>query len=108
MSYDLHITRKKFWTDEDGPVITPEEWLAVVENDGDLRIDDAQGEPFFAVWDGPGEYQCWISYDADEGGLYSKEPTDEFFDKMIQIAALLGSKVQGDDGETYRADGTIE
>jgi hypothetical protein len=107
MGYDLHITRKNYWTDEEGPIITPEEWLAVVLNDPELRIDDEETEPYFAVWEGPGAYQCWIDYSSDEGGLYSKEPTDEFFGKMVQIAKLLGGKVQGDDGETYRADGSI-
>jgi hypothetical protein len=41
LGYDVHITRKKFWANLDGPVITAEEWLLYVANDPQLRLDPA-------------------------------------------------------------------
>ena len=102
MGYDLHVTRKEHWADEEGPAIMPDEWLAIVQSDPELTLDEENG-PYFAVWSGSGEYECWIDY--FEGDLFSKYPTDEFTEKMVQIAKLLGAKVQGDDGEVYPGGG---
>ena len=38
MGYDVHITRKKEWSDEDGPRITEDEWQAYVASDADMII----------------------------------------------------------------------
>ena len=102
MGYELHITRKKRWSDTEGSSITPEEWLAVVQDDPELTIDEENG-PYFAVWSGPGEYPCWLDY--SDGDLFSNYPTDEFIEKMVQLAKALGGKVQGDDGEVYPGGG---
>ena len=103
MGYDLHITRKKYHFDEEGPVITPEEWLSIVENDPALTIDEENG-PYHAVWSGPSKYpDAWIDY--FEGCLFSKYPDEPLIDKMVQIAKLLDAKVQGDDGEIYLGGG---
>ena len=101
MGYDLHITRKEFHPCE-GPMITPEEWLEIVQDDPELTISRQRG-PYFADWSGPGKYPCWLDY--DNGNLYSKNPTDEMIDKMVQIAKRLDAKVQGDDGEVYHGAG---
>jgi hypothetical protein len=99
MGYDLQITRKEFWADEEGPVITSAEWLGLIHDDPSLTLDEENG-PYFAVWTGPGEYPDWIDY--DEGGyLFSKNPTDEGVDKMIEVANRLDARVQGEDGEAY-------
>ncbi|MBC7526379.1 MAG: hypothetical protein H7308_02410 [Chthonomonadaceae bacterium] len=99
MGYDLRVTRCTLEVDEE---ITREEWLEVVDNDPELTIDESNG-PYFAVWSGPGKYPCWIDYSS--GDLWSKYPTDEFIEKMVQIAKLLGGRVQGDDGEIYPGGG---
>ena len=85
-----------------GEEITREEWLEVVDNDPELTIDESNS-PYFAVWSGPGKYPCWIDYSS--GDLWLKYPTDEFIEKMVQIAKLLGGRVQGDDGEIYLGGG---
>lgn len=98
MGYDLYITRKEFHASNEGVVITPDEWLAVIQNDPELTVNDLN-HPYFAYWTGPGQYPCWLDY--INGDLYSKNPTDEMVDKMVQIAKRLGARVQGDDGEEY-------
>ena len=109
MGYDFYITRKKnLLLDKDGPVITPEEWLSVVHSDPELTLDSPDTEPFFAAWSASGEYPCWIDYDADSGSLFSSSPTDEFFEKMAQIAKVLNGSLQGEAGERYHNDGTLE
>jgi hypothetical protein len=43
MGYDLHITRKTFWADPDGPHITTEKWLAFIAPDPQLERDHSAG-----------------------------------------------------------------
>lgn len=102
MGYDLHITRKDDWADETGPVITAEEWRALIDSDSELELDShtrcvmSDGEFVFAAWNGQtgalGHYA---------GEITSKNPDELLIAKMIEIANRLGAKVQGDDGETY-------
>ena len=107
MGYDLHITRKTDWSDADGPVITEAEWRATIEADPELRLDTesrctmADGEYVFAAWSGePGV----LGYYAGE--ISTKNPEKPLISKMVRIARTLGAQVQGDDGETYRENGT--
>lgn len=102
MGYDLHITRKRDWASPEGPEITSDEWLALVQSDPEFTLDPRNG-PCFAIWSGPGAYACWIDY--HHGNLFSKYPTDEFIEKMIALARQLGGKVQGDEGEVYPRGG---
>ena len=99
MGYDLHITRADFWAENEGQGIGREEWLRVVEQDPELTIDEQNG-PLFANW-GPvsDAYSPW--FDWSEGNVYTKNPDRNSLVKMLQIAALLGATVQGDDGEIY-------
>ena len=39
MGYDLHITRKVDWADEEGPAIPESEWDRIVERDSELARD---------------------------------------------------------------------
>jgi len=101
MGYDVHITRKKDWCDEDGPVITAEEWLRYVASDPQLRLDPSSKRHSVTI-DIQSEYpDPWLEW--FNGEIYSKNPDEAIRAKMIQIAAALGAKVQGDDGETYRS-----
>ncbi len=104
MGYDLHITRQVYWAGKDGPEIAPDEWLAIVRADPELTLRGLNG-PYYADWSGPGKYPCWLDFDG--GCVYTKYPTDEMIEKMVQISKLLGAKVQGDDGEVYLGDGQV-
>ncbi|QWV92377.1 hypothetical protein KP004_14330 [Geomonas oryzisoli] len=99
MGYDLHITRKTFWADDDGPEITSLEWLEAVNKDPSLTLAGYNGD-FFVLWTGPSEYEePWLDW--REGEIYSKNPDEAMITKMLEIAGRLGAAVQGDDGEIY-------
>ena len=77
MGYDLHITRKEDWSDEDGPVITEAEWRRVIHEDPELQLDTdsrctmADGEYIFASWNGEQEVLAFYG-----GEITSKYPTN--------------------------------
>jgi hypothetical protein len=39
MGYNVRITRKQNWSDEEGPEIPLAEWIAVVAADPEMRLD---------------------------------------------------------------------
>ena len=99
MGYDLHVTRKSFWADEVGPVITIEEWLAYVNSDPTLTPDSRNG-PHMVLWNGPSKYEePWIDW--NEGELYTKNPDPPLIGKLLEIATALNARVRGDDNEVY-------
>lgn len=120
MGYEVHITRKSDWFAEEGAEITLQEWLACVESDPDMRLDDAaeavnaDGEtirferPGIAVWTayrghGEGGNMAWFCHFDDR--ITVKNPDLEILAKMHHLSRALGAKVQGDDGEIYDAFG---
>jgi len=110
MGYDLHITRKADWWDEDGPVIGFDEWKALVLSDPEMRWDGAAeaGTPEgtgMAIWtsytkSGRDENRAWFDLNA-AGDIFTKNPDKEIRVKMFQLAQKLHAKVQGDEGELY-------
>jgi len=116
MTYDVHITRKDEWSDEDGPEITLDEWRAVVAADPELREDGFAEvrtpdgstlrveHPGLTAWTGrPGATAdggvAWISY--SDGELVVSGPDRAVLEKVIDLAERLGANVQGDEGEHY-------
>ena len=101
MGYDLHITRKANWTDDDGDTITPAEWLSVLDSDPELsRATDTGNDTPAGAWNGDPLFQF------DDGQITCKNADKAIIRKMVHIAERLGARVQGDDGEIYRQDGT--
>jgi hypothetical protein len=119
MAYEVHITRKQNWFDKEGPAITLEEWRKYAASDAEMRLDvvpepaTPQGtvrmeSPGAALWaayskQGPRDAQ-WFRHFRDR--VTVKDPDAEVIGKMCRIAAALGGKVQGNDGEVYAADGS--
>lgn len=98
MGYDLHITRRRHWSDG-GADITTDEWLAYVRRDPELRLRPEMG-PYFADWSGPCERdEPWLDW--SKGQIYTKNPDAALINKMLAIACEFGAAVQGDDGEIY-------
>jgi hypothetical protein len=96
MGYDLHITRKENWSDDDGAPITPDAWLAVLDADPELsRATDAGDDTLAGAWNGRTLF--WF----DDGEITCKNPDEPVIRKMVAIAQRLGANVQGDDGERY-------
>lgn len=122
MGYEVHITRKTEWFDNDGPAISIEEWLGYVASDpemradgyaevktpeGTLRIDDDG----IAVWIAyPGHCKngnmAWFCHFEDR--ITVKNPDESILVKMYEIASKLEAKVQGDEGEEYNSDGQLK
>ncbi|HUT93872.1 MAG TPA: hypothetical protein VMY37_30695 [Thermoguttaceae bacterium] len=103
MGYDFHITRADPWWENDDRPIAPEEWLKIVEDDPELRLDPANG-PYFATWLGDSELDGpWLDW--DDGRISTKNPDRALLDKMLDIARRLGANVLGDDGEPYLGKG---
>ncbi len=119
MGYDIHITRKENWFDEDGVnEIKLNEWTSYIASDSEMRLEDQasstnkirEGIKYknngLAVWtsyskNGLEDNYAWFDYRA--GNVTVKNPDEEIINKMIDIAGRVNAKVQGDDGETYEA-----
>ena len=99
MGYELHITRAKFWAENEGQEITGAEWLRLIGEDVELKNDENNG-PLFAEWS-PTTPRSSSWFDWSDGNIYTKNPGRKTLVKMLQIADLLGATVQGDEGEIY-------
>jgi hypothetical protein len=93
----FYITRGEYWFSNDGSEISPEEWLAVVESDLELKLAGFNG-PYFAIWSGPSKYEePW--FDWQEGNIATKSPDEPILQKLLQLAERLKGTVQDDDGQ---------
>jgi hypothetical protein len=104
VGYDVYITRKESWFEEEGPAIDQEEWLTLVKQDPELRLEPAEG-PYHAVWNGPSEdpdLEPWLDW--WEGNIFTTSPDAPLIDKMVELARSLGAKVQGDDLKIYTGE----
>jgi len=100
VGYDLHITRRKDWS-EAGNDITVEDWLAYVAKDPELSPFPGNSA-HMARWSGKSKYpDPWLNW--FNGNIYTKNPDEALIDKMVAIARSLNARVQGDDGEIYRS-----
>jgi hypothetical protein len=120
MGYEVHITRKASWFEDDGPVISLNEWLEYLSSDAEMRLDGyaeartpagdvlRTEEPGIAVWTAYSRHgvdgnMAWFCHFGDR--ITVKNPDEEIRAKMYAIASSLGAKVQGDEGELYGPDG---
>jgi len=105
MGYNIYITRSSRY-EPTGGEITPEQWLAYVRQDQELRLAGYNGE-YFALWSGKCRYsEAW--FDWFRGSVYTKNPDTPLIAKAITIARALSAHVEGDDGERYLPDGKVE
>ena len=99
MGYDLHITRADDWSENDGQKITAEEWIEIINEDPELLPDPPNGV-YSVLWKGKsGSQDPW--FDWFDGNIFTTNPDRAVVEKMLQIAAFLHAKVQGDNGEIY-------
>jgi hypothetical protein len=116
MGYDVHITRAKHWVEGNERPISLEKWLAYVDKDPEMELEDVAIGPVkgksavayqnkgLAVWmaysgHNPKGNKAWFDY--RDGCIVVKNPDDEILSKMKRIAAHFRAKVVGDDGELY-------
>ncbi len=99
MGYDLHVTRRSFWADEEGQSISIEEWLACAKDDPELRPDlENPGWENWLIVLSEGSWPLWWER---RGKLVTKNPGPPAIAKLVRLALSLGATVQGDDGEVY-------
>jgi hypothetical protein len=115
MGHDIHITRKKNWSDESQNAITLDEWKACVRNDSEMKLDNfaeiITQKADFIRFDSEG-IAVWTKHSSVEnvfiswrnGKVSVSKPDDEIIKKMIRIAEKLKAKVQSDEGEIYSLD----
>jgi hypothetical protein len=124
MGYDIHITRKRDWFDEDdSSEIKLTEWMDYVQSDSEMKLDNyaetesGSGEKIryenqgIAIWThyskhGLDDNFAWFNF--SNGNVTVKNADVEIRNKMIGIAGRLNAKVQGDDGETYYTKEVIQ
>ena len=101
MGYDLHITRAMNWAENVGLEIPADEWLAVVREDPELKLDPSNG-PYSAAWTSAGAgHAGW--FDWYEGTVFTTDPGAPTVGKMVSLAKILSAIVQGDEGEIYES-----
>lgn len=107
MGYDLHITRKECWAEEeDKRCITSQEWQTYVENDPDVisNPENPQEDNYLYIR-AAGDWPLW--FNPRLGNIYTKNPEQDVIEKMLKIAQALNARVQGDDQEFYDFTGNI-
>jgi hypothetical protein len=105
MGYDLHITRAiRFYESDRFPILDAEVVAAVHAAPDLVTPPDAPRHPGFC-------YVFWSSSASDEyllfhnGRLSTKNPSESFKRRMIELAEHLDAWVIGDDAELYERDG---
>jgi hypothetical protein len=108
MGYDVHITRKDDWSDEEGPEISLAEWLAVVDADPEMRLEeyaetrlDSEGvlrmkKKSLSVWTAYSQHdesgnKAWFFY--RNGEVVVKNPDEE--NSPQDVVARAASVGQG-------------
>ena len=99
MGYDLHITKKDFWADENGQCISREDWNNYVKTDNQIQHNTKNSIDDFLVSLEREHFPLWYNPDICE--IYTNNPSKKVIDKLIKISEALGARVQGDDGEIY-------
>lgn len=112
MGYDLHVHRRENWWDEHGEDITEADLEAVAGGRTDLKqvgslsvTNPATGETITA----PGPFWLWTGHPGvvevplalRDGRVVLKGPDDEMLAFLVELAQVIGARVQGDEGEFY-------
>ena len=106
MGYDVHISRRENWFDDEGPTIAASEFEAAVEHDPNLALvpvpTDRNGDPQpMAVLASDAQLRRESGLRWRAGRISSKNPSDLLLEAMCRLAERLDARVQGDDGEFY-------
>ena len=105
MGYEIHITRKEIWHEENHNKDIPlGEWLRYVSGDNEMILADPDNpQSGDALWrrEPKTEIVNYFSYNHGNGDITVKNPDNEVIWKMINISTSLKAKVQGDEEECY-------
>jgi hypothetical protein len=117
MGYDIHITRRENWYDEDiSNQISLQEWKDYIESDAEMRLDnfaearlqsgeilrvESEGLTVWTTYSGDDNNSNHAWFDFRDGNIVVKNPDEEIMRKMLSIADKLNAKMQGEHGEIY-------
>jgi hypothetical protein len=118
MGYEIRITRKANWFDEE-PRIALAEWTACIKADPELAFNDDERLKKYGFHSAQRDEQLasWLSYSKNQANkmmalfyfdgsdISCKNPDKEIARKMWRIAQVLKAKVQGDELELYNEKG---
>ncbi len=99
MSYNLYISRKEYWGNEDGEDIKKEEFDECIKNENIEKVSDDEYIWKSAFGDQREEPSFW--YEEEFGSITAKNPEPETIKLMCILAKKLKAEVQGEDGEIY-------
>jgi hypothetical protein len=110
VSYELRVIRGEHGTEDNA--IPADVWLSLVRESPDLRITGAveattpaghtvrYENEHLAEWTGHPSGTA-VPFDFREGHVVVKNPDEPTIARLIDLAAALGGRVQGDEGEWY-------
>ena len=115
MGYEVHITRREMFFEEEGGSISLDEWKDYVSKDSEMRLDGyAEAETPDGVLRVEDEslavFLGWSKHEKDggivwmhhfEGNISYKNPDEEILKKIYHVAVALEARLQGDEGEIY-------
>ena len=102
MGYDVYITRAAHHLQGSQTPISQGDWRVVIEDDPELSTPNPAA-PDYARWAGPSSVDApWIDWAS--GNLFSTDPDHSVMRKLIEIAGLLGGRVEGEEGEPYSVE----
>lgn len=106
MGYDIHITRRRHWSDTGDPEISFPEWQTLVNSDPQLEPVGETGreESIIMMCDETRHSARYFHY--LDGQIFVKKPCTAVLMKMLAVANKLNARVMGDDDEIYAPDGT--
>jgi len=104
MSIYVYVTRKPDPLEVNGPDISKEEWIDLIERDPDLSIADPPNQlrvdSSYAVWASyPGGYPAWFSLSG--GSIEVKGIDDAILCKLRYFANKLGARIVSEMGEEF-------
>ncbi len=114
MGYDVHITRKENWFDQDKKKsIALKEWINYIQSDKEMElVNEAVHQSTqltyqnsgLAIWtgySGHGHNHNYAWFDFRNGNIVIKNPDTEIINKVRKIAEQLKASVQGDEGNYF-------
>jgi hypothetical protein len=98
MAYQLHVSRAAFYAENAGQRIGIDEWLAAVETDAALTLEQGADDHAASLSSATSveERIVW-----DDGNLVCSYPSEAAYAKLLELAERFDAQVQGDDGEYY-------
>lgn len=110
MGYDLHVIRGEEWSER--VEIPAEDWRVAVDDADDLRmtgfveVTTPAGatlrceNPGLAEWSGHPSGKA-VPFSFNRGQVVVKNPDPSTIARLLELAATLDARVQGDDGKFY-------